>query len=90
MLQYGAGYDDIIKEKAEMVDSQKSDNNRVMDQLVLKLGYMDYRDLLACNKYILESKRSQDFHQLARAKILQVAMKKQTVMRKNEIENQIR
>jgi hypothetical protein len=29
-----------------------------MDALVEKLGYMDYRDALACNKYILEAKRS--------------------------------
>jgi len=29
-----------------------------MDTLVEKLGYMDYRDALACNKYILEAKRS--------------------------------
>lgn len=33
-----------------------------MDELVLKLGYMDYRDALACNKYIIEAKRSGDYH----------------------------
>lgn len=69
-----------------MIDSQKSANNKIMDELVEKLGYMDYRDVLTCNKYILEAKRSQDYHQMARAKILQVAMQKQTVQRKNEIE----
>jgi len=33
-----------------------------MDDLVTKLGYMDYRDALACNKYIIEAKRSGDYH----------------------------
>lgn len=33
-----------------------------MDELVYKLGYMDYRDALACNKYIMEAKRSGEYH----------------------------
>ena len=33
-----------------------------MDQLVEKLGYLDYRDALAANKYILEAKRNGDYH----------------------------
>ena len=33
-----------------------------MDELVEKLGYMDYRDALACNRYIIEAKRSKDYH----------------------------
>lgn len=33
-----------------------------MDELVAQLGYMDYRDALACNKYIIEAKRSNDYH----------------------------
>jgi hypothetical protein len=56
-LPYGLGFDDIIKKKVDLVDKQKTWNNRVMDDLVLKLGYMDYRDALACNKYILEAKK---------------------------------
>lgn len=34
LLQYEAGYDHIIKQKAEMIDSQKSENNKMMDDLV--------------------------------------------------------
>ncbi len=45
-----------------MIDKQKFWNNRVMDELVKKLGYMDYRDALAANKYILEVKRHGDYH----------------------------
>ena len=45
-----------------MIEKDKFWNNKVMDELVEKLGYMDYRDALACNKYILEAKRSNDYH----------------------------
>ena len=69
-LPYGAGFDHIIKKKAELIDSLKVANNVVMDDLIERLGYMDYRDALACNRYILEAKRSGDYHQLARASVL--------------------
>jgi hypothetical protein len=61
-LPYGVGYDHIIKKKIETVEKQKAWNNKVLDELVEKLGYMDYRDALACNKYILEAKKQQDYH----------------------------
>jgi hypothetical protein len=32
-----------------------------MDDLVEKLGYLDYRDCLAVNKYILDAKSSGDY-----------------------------
>lgn len=85
-LPYGIGYDHIIKKRTDMVDKQKYLNNRVMDELVTKLGYMDYRDALAANKYILEVKRHGDYHQQARAKILSVAMAKYNILRKQEVE----
>lgn len=72
-LPYGLGHDHVIKRKAQLIDEAKTVNNVVMDELVEKLGYMDYRDALACNKYILEAKRSGDYAQQARGRILQVA-----------------
>lgn len=86
LLPYGAGYDNIIKEKAEMIDSLKVSNNEVMDQLILNLGYMDYRDALACNKYIIEAKRSGDYHQVARSKILQTAMSRLARNKRDNLE----
>jgi hypothetical protein len=85
-LPYGVGYDHVIKKRTDMVNSQKVWNNKVMDELVNKLGYMDYRDALACNKYILEAKKHGDYHQQARAKILSVAMSKYNSQRRIEIE----
>ena len=66
-LPYGYGFDQVIKKKIDMIDKQKFKNNKVMDELVEKLGYMDYRDALACNKYIIEAKKHGDYHQQARA-----------------------
>lgn len=86
-LPYGVGYDAIIKKRADMVDKQKFWNNRVMDDLVAQLGYMDYRDALAANKYIMEAKKHGDYHQQARAKILSVAMAKYNSQKRQEIEN---
>lgn len=86
-LPYGVGYDTIIKKRADMVDKQKFWNNRVMDELVSKLGYMDYRDALACNKYIMETKRHGDYHQQARAKILSVAMAKYNSQKRQDVES---
>lgn len=55
-LPYGFGYDQIIKERADVINDKRFLNNRVMDQLVEQLGYLDYRDMLAANKYILQTK----------------------------------
>lgn len=69
-----------------MIDSLKVSNNEVMDQLILNLGYMDYRDALACNKYIIEAKRSGDYHQVARSKILQTAMSRLARTKRDNLE----
>jgi hypothetical protein len=61
-LPFGVGHDKVIKRKTDMINKQKYLNNRVMDDLIEKLGYMDYRDALACNKYILDAKRNGDYH----------------------------
>jgi hypothetical protein len=86
-LPYGVGYDAVIKKRTDMIDKQKFWNNRVMDELVNKLGYMDYRDALAANKYILEVKRHGDYHQQARAKILSVAMSKYNALKRADVDS---
>jgi len=76
------GFDHILKEKADLINNNKFLNNRLMDNLVESLGYMDFRDALACNKYILESKRSTDYHQQARGKTLALAMSRMTRLKR--------
>lgn len=57
-----------------------------MDALIDKLGYMDYRDALACNKYVIEAKRSGDYHQMARGRVLETALSTLSNKRREEIE----
>ena len=72
-LPIGTEFDYILKSKQKENNSKKQLNDIKMDELVAKLGYIDYRDALACNKYIMEAKRSGEYHQVARARILEVA-----------------
>ena len=62
-LPFGLGFDHIIKSKMDLINNNKFKNNKLMDELVTKVGYLDYRDALAANKYILEAKRHGDYHQ---------------------------
>ena len=80
------GYDRVISQKSDAINKQKFYNNRVMDKLIEKLGYLDYRDALACNKYIMEAKSNQTYHQIARARVLSIAMQRYDNQRKEEIE----
>jgi len=84
-LPMGTEFDFIIKAKAEEIDNQKILNNTKMDELIEKLGYMDYRDALACNKYIIEAKRSGDYHQVARARILESAFSRMNNEKRSHI-----
>ena len=59
-----------------------------MNDLVEKLGYLDYRDALAANKYILQSKRDNDYRQAARAKALSLAFSRMTRLKREQIEKQ--
>ena len=81
-LPYGFGFDHIIKEKIDSINEQKFKNNQIMDELVEKLGYLDYRDALAANKYILETHRHGDIHQKARAKTLALAFNRMSRLKR--------
>lgn len=54
-----------------------------MAKLVEQLGYLDYRDLLAASRYILEAKRHQDYKVRTRAGLLEFALDK---MKEKKIE----
>ena len=60
-----------------------------MDDLVEKLGYLDYRDALAANKYILEAKRHGDYHQKARARTLSLALSRMTRLKREQFEKRV-
>ena len=64
-------------------------NNQHMDELVEKLGYLDYRDALAANKYILESKKHGDYHQQARARTLSLAMSRMSRLKREQLDKTV-
>jgi len=68
------------------MDNKKLWNNELMDELVQKLGYIDYRDMLALNRYILDAKREGDHRQKARAQTLSLAMDKMSALQREQIE----
>ena len=53
-LPYGFGFDDVIQEKIEKLDSKNFKSEKLMDKLADQLSQADYRDQLAINKYMLE------------------------------------
>lgn len=71
-----------------MINDKRFLNNRVMDRLVEQLGYLDYRDMLAANKYILQSKWDQSYRQAARAKALSLAFSRMTQLKREQIDKQ--
>lgn len=89
MMPFGFGFDHIIKERSDYVNNLKTENNQMMDKLVEKLGYLDYRDALACNRFILEAKQDGDYHQKARAKTLSIAFSRMTKLKREQIEKKV-
>jgi hypothetical protein len=89
-LPFGFGYDHIIKEKGDLMNNKKFYNNIMMDQLVEKLGFMDFRDMLALNKYMLEAKRTDDYQQKARAKTLSLALSRMNRLKREQIEKEVK
>ena len=59
-----------------------------MDHLVEQLGHLDYRDALAANKYILQTKKESGYRQAARAKALSLAFSRMTRLKREQIEKQ--
>ncbi len=85
-LLYGVGFDSFIhkinKDKQEII----SQDNRI-DLLVAKLGYIDLREFLALNRYILEAKNHSDALVQAKAKYLEEAVIKLTKQKREEVRN---
>jgi hypothetical protein len=85
-LLYGVGFDSFIhkinKDKQEIL----SQDNKI-DLLVSKLGYMDLREFLAVNRYILEAKSHSDTLVQAKAKYLEEAVNKLNKKKREEVRN---
>jgi hypothetical protein len=87
-LIYGLGYDDVISEQLRNTTSaRKREENNNLNELVEKLGYLDLRDFIAINKYILQAKNHEESVNQAKAKLLTIAIEKMNEIKNNEVLN---
>jgi len=87
-LLYGIGFDTFIhkinRDKQEILS--KDDK---IDMLVKKLGYLDMREFLMLNRYILEAKNHHDALQQTKAKFLEEALGKFTKEKRQELKDKL-
>jgi hypothetical protein len=82
-LVYGVGYDKYITSSGQ--SWQQSSEERQLRELVNKLGYVDFRDFVALNKFVLEAKNHEDLVNQTKSKFLQMAMQKVNQNQKEEL-----
>ena len=88
-LPLGVGFDDVIKAKSvrglTITQGNETYCSDLMDELIENLGYLDYRDFLACNKYLLEAKRTEVYRNKAKINFLAYAVKGLKSKRQQEL-----
>ena len=85
-LPLGLGFDDEINKLKQGQEIGKGKSFDCMDNLITKLDYLDYRDLLCVNKYIIDGKKDKQYSQRARADVLAFAMYKLDKKKKAHVE----
>jgi hypothetical protein len=86
-LVYGLGFDNLITNN---LSSQKSSEDRQLQHLINKLGYVDFRDFVALNKYVLEAKNHDDLVNQTKSRFLQMALQKVNQNQKEELRKNLR
>ncbi len=82
-LIFGLGFDEHISRGPSSEEITKEEIE--MRNLIQKLGYVDFRDFVALNKYILEAQDHESTVNQTKAKFLSLAMSKLTTARKEEL-----
>ncbi len=89
-LPFGMGFDDMIRTRSvrgmKFLQTNSTYAQEMMDRLVAELGYLDYRDFLAVNKYVLEAKKSKEYWAKARSNFLSYGLKLLEERRKEEVQ----
>jgi hypothetical protein len=73
-------FTEIIEKRARSIEKQQSDQE--IAELVEKLGYLDLRDFVAVNKYILDAKNHSNYVNQSKARLLSIAL---NLMNKDKI-----
>jgi len=84
-LIYGLGYDSLIRRSSRAKHESEGESYNKLNELVNKLGYLDLRDFVALNKYILEAKNHENYVNQTKAKFLALAMQKLSESKKEEV-----
>jgi hypothetical protein len=84
-LIYGLGYDSLIRRSSRAKHESEGESYNKLNELVNKLGYLDLRDFVALNKYILEAKNHENYANQSKAKFLALAMQKLSESKKEEV-----
>jgi len=84
-LLYGLGYDHLIRRSSRTKNDSEGESYNKLNELVHKLGYLDLRDFVALNKYILEAKSHESHVNQTKAKFLAVAMQRLSESKKDEV-----
>jgi hypothetical protein len=88
-LQFGIGFDDYLRKRIKQTKEEtKSDVN--MDELVAKLGFLDLREFIAVNKYVLEAENHVDYVNKAKSNFLKLALSRLNEKKKEEVTNHLR
>lgn len=79
----GIGFDEYFTTQG--IEQPNEETERSLDHLVQKLGYLDMRDFVALNKYILEAQNHEDLVNQTKAHFLSLAMKKLSDIKRDEM-----
>lgn len=84
-LIYGLGYDHLIRRSSRTKNESEGESYNKLNELVNKLGYLDLRDFVALNKYVLEAKNHESNVNQTKAKFLAIAMQRLSESKKEEV-----
>jgi hypothetical protein len=87
-LLFGVGFDDYITRDNSTEEQLKEEGQ--LHALVQKLGYLDFRDFVALNKYVIEASEHESLVNRTKAKFLSMAMQKLSSARKEELRRTFR
>lgn len=92
-LIHGVGFDHLISSSLASSKEETSDEKfkgANLNQLINKLGYLDFRDFVALNKYIIDASNHEDLVNQTKSKFLQIAMQKMNSYQKEELKKNFR
>lgn len=92
-LQFDLGFDNFLKKRMKLRANEQNQlgvEDKNLNELINKLGYLDLRDFLAINKYILEAEKHDDYVNKTKANFLKLALSRLNKKKKEEVTKQFK